>query len=272
MTKKITLILFIILSTSIYAQEEVNQILDSLKIIPTTISFHPEGDILISTSWSKEKPQYLLVITRPEGNIKIDTLSAQRPNRSIFSKDGEYLVHNYRDEISGKFYTAKRKYNSPDDIGAPVLISEKLFVDNMYYYYMHDNQDFYYYTYVRKNRSEGGLLYSKFENGRYQKPQMIHPDRDNAVAYSPLLLNDNTMIFAQHGVKDDTNQGIHYSIKNDKGTWSAPKVLEEIPMSNVITHYNENEISFLVAKTARLKFYEKKEIMNMIKEKRYVKD
>ncbi|SHE99928.1 hypothetical protein SAMN05444278_11212 [Psychroflexus salarius] len=267
MKKTILLILLIILNTSLCAQEEVNRLLDSLKIIPTTISFHPEGDILISTSWSREKPQYLMVITKPEGKINIDTLSSQRPNRSVFFKDGAYLVHNYRDEVSGKFYTAKRKYNSPDDIGAPVLISEALFVDNMYYYFMDDNQDFYYYTYVRENRAEGGLLYSKFENGRYQKPQMIHPDRKNAVAYSPLLLNDKTMIFAQHGVKDDTNQGIHFSIKNDEGQWSAPEVLEEIPMSNVITYYNENEISFLVAKTARLKLYQKKYIMEMIKEK-----
>jgi hypothetical protein len=267
MKKNILLISFIILNTSLCAQEEVNRLLDSLHIIPTTISFHPEGDILISTSWSREKPQYLLVITQAEGMTKIDTLSSNRPNRSVFSRDGEYLVHNFLDEVSDKFYTAKRKYNSPDDIGVPVLISEALFVDNMYYYYMHDNQDIYYYTYVRENRSLGGLLYSKFENDRYQKPQMIHPDRENAVAYSPLLLNDNTMIFAQHGVKDENYQGIHYSIKNDKGQWSEPEVLEEIPMSNVITYYNENEISFLVAETARLELYKKKEIMEMIKEK-----
>src|SRR6056297_122434 len=113
MKKTILLISFIILNTSLYAQEEVNRLLDSLKIIPTTVSFHPEGDILISTSWSRGKPQYLLVITKPKGSINIDTLSTQRPNRSAFSEDGEYLIHNFRDEVSGDFYTVKRKYDGP---------------------------------------------------------------------------------------------------------------------------------------------------------------
>jgi hypothetical protein len=268
MKKTLTFLLIIFLYTTTYAQEEVNRLLDSLKIIPTTISFHPEGDILISTAYNRsDKSQHLLLITNPEGKVNIDTLSTSRPNRSAFSEDGEYLIHNFRDDVSGDFYTVKRKYDGPENIGAPYYLSERLFVDNMYYYFMDDDQDFYYYTYVRGNRSLGGLLYSKFENGRYQKPQMIHPDRENAVAYSPLLLNDNTMIFAQHGVKDETNQGIHYSIKNDKEQWSEPEVLEEIPMSNVITYYNENEISFLVTETARLKLYKKEDIMQMIKEK-----
>jgi len=89
MTRKITLILFIILNTSLYAQEEVNRLLDSLKIRPMTISFHPEGDILISTAYNRsDKSQYLLLITNPAGKVNIDTLSTSRPNRSAFSEDG----------------------------------------------------------------------------------------------------------------------------------------------------------------------------------------
>ena len=207
----------------------------------------------------------MLAITQAEGMTKIDTLGSNRPNRSVFSRDGEYLLHNFLDEVSDKFYTAKRKYNGPDDIGPPVLISEALFVDNMYYYYMDGNQDFYYYTYVHENRPEGGLLYSKFENGRYQKPQMIHPDRENAVAYSPLLLNDNTMIFAQHGIKDDTYRGIHFSIKNDEGQWSEPELLEEIPMSNVITYFDDDTVGFLRASDSRVVIMSKDELYKMIK-------
>jgi len=251
-------------SLSIASQQRVNHLLDSLEIVPTTISFHPRGDILISTSWSKEEPQYLLLISQAEGKVKIDTLSSQRPNRSVFSTNGEYLIHNYQDEVSGNFHTAKRKYNAPDDIGPPVLISKELFADNMYYYFMDENQDFYYYTFVRENRSEGGLLYSKFENGYYQKPEMIHPDRDNAVAYSPLLLDEKTMIFAQHGIEDDTYRGVHYSLKDQAGQWSEPKLLSEIPMSDVITFYKQDTVAFLVAKDYRLKFLSKSTIKEMI--------
>ena len=250
-----------------FAQDKVNKILDSLNINPITISFHPKGDILISTSYNQsDKSQYLLLITDREKEIRIDTLSSSRPNRSVFSSDGEYLVHNVLDDVSDNFYTLKRKYNGPDDIGAPYNLSERLFVDIMYYYFMDEKQDFYYYTYNGKNRAEGGLLYAKFENGDYQKPKSIHPDRENAVAYSPLLLDDDTMIFAQHGVEDDTFEGIHFSLKNEDGKWSKPVKLKEIPMSNVISYYDQDKIAFLVAKTSRLKFFDKDEILSMIKQ------
>lgn len=268
MKKIILLISFIILNTSLYAQEEVNHLLDSLKIIPTTISFHPKGDILISTAYDRsDKSQYLLLITKPEGKVNIDTLSSSRPNRSAFSEDGEYLIHNFRDEVSGDFFTVKRKYDGPENIGAPYYLSERLFVDNMYYYFMDARQNFYYYTYDRENRGDGGLLYSKFENGRYQKPQIIHPDRENAVAYSPLLLDDETMIFGQHGVKDNSTNGIYFSRKNKEHQWSRPQLLKAIPMSDVITYYGKNKIAFLVAETYRLKFYDKDEIVNLIQTK-----
>jgi len=248
--------------------QDINQLLDSLKISVTTISFHPKGDILISTGYNREeKSQYLLLISDKQGLLSIDTLQADRPNRSAFSKEGEYIVYNFRDPISKEFYTVKRKYNGPGDIGSPFYISERLFTDNMYYYFMDENEDFYYYTYVRENRSEGGLLYSKFENGKYQKPQIIHPDRENAVAYSPLLLDDNTMIFAQHGIKDDTYRGVHFSKKNDKGKWSEPILLESIPMSDVITYYTDEKVAFLVAETYTLKFYDKSHLLSLIDDK-----
>ena len=271
MKKILIIMMFCLTKQTLKAQEQINSLLDSLNINPITISFHPEGDILISTAYNRsDKSQYLLLITKPEGKVNIDTLSTSRPNRSAFSSDGEYLVHNFQDEVSVEFYTVKRKYDGPQNIGAPYYLSERLFVDNMYYYFMDDHQDFYYYTYNGENRAEGGLLYSKFENGDYQKPQVIHPDRENAVAYSPLLLNDKTMIFAQHGVTDDTYEGIHFSLKNEDGKWSKPIKLKEIPMSNVISYYNQDKIAFLVAKTGRLRFFDKDQIISMIKENKEV--
>ena len=265
MKKILIIMMFCLTKQTLKAQEQINSLLDSLNINPITISFHPEGDILISTAYNRsDKSQYLLLITKPEGKVNIDTLSTSRPNRSAFSSDGEYLVHNFQDEVSVEFYTVKRKYDGPQNIGVPYYLSERLFVDNMYYYFMDDHQDFYYYTYNRENRSDGGLLYAKFENGEYQKPQMIYPDRENAVAYSPLLLDDKTMIFTQHGVSDDTFEGIHFSLKNKEGKWSDPVMLEVIPMSNVITSYDKNTVAFLVAKTGRLRFYDKSKIMFMI--------
>jgi|GEM_PF-6708436 len=272
MKKLLIIMIFCLANQTLEAQEQINSLLDSLNINPITISFHPKGDILISTSYNQsDKSQYLLLITNREKDIRIDTLSSSRPNRSVFSSDGEYLVHNVLDDVSNNFYTLKRKYNGPDDIGAPYNLSERLFVDNMYYYFMDEKQDFYYYTYNRENRAEGGLLYAKFENGDYQKPQVIHPDRENAVAYSPLLLDADTMIFAQHGVEDDSFEGIHFSLKNEEGQWSKPVMLNDIPMSNVISHYDQDKIAFLVAKTSKLKFFDKDEILSMIKQNEKLK-
>ena len=252
-----------------FAQDKVNKILDSLNINPITISFHPKGDILISTSYNQsDKSQYLLLITDREKEIRIDTLSSSRPNRSVFSTDGEYLVHNVLNDVSNNFYTLKRKYNGPDDIGVPYNLFERLFVDNMYYYFMDEKQDFYYYTYNGENRAEGGLLYAKFENGDCQKPQMIFPDRENAVAYSPLLLDDDTMIFAQHGVVDDSFEGIHFSVKNKEGKWSDPVKLDDLPMSNVLSYYDQDKIAFLVAKTGRLRFFDKDQVISMVNQSR----
>lgn len=268
MKKLLFLLLFLTTYLNVYSQEKINGILDSLNISISTISFHPEGDILISTGLNqKDMSQYLLVITKSEGTIQIDTLASQRPNRSAFSQDGEYLIHNYLDEVSDEFYTVKRKYDNPNNIGAPFYLSESLFTDNMYYYFMDAHQNFYYYTFVRENRSEGGLLLSKFENGKYQKPEILFPDRENAVAYSPLLLDDKTMVFAQHGIIDDTFRGIHYSLKDDSGEWSEPKLLSEIPMSNVITYYDKETVAFLVAKNNRIQFYDKANLLSIIQKR-----
>ena len=94
--------------------------------------------------------------------------------------------------------------------------------------------------------------------------KMIYLDRDNSLAFSPLLFNDQTMNFTQHGIRDNSTDGIYFSIKDNSGNWSASELLDDIPMSDVITYYTEDKIAFF-AKTYRLTFYDTTEISEMIK-------
>lgn len=265
--------LFILLATSLSlnAQQSdlrINEVLDSLQMNPITISFHPEGEVLINTSKriNNNTDWDLMVLSDIEaGQVSIDTIPATDVNRAAFSRGGRYLIHNTKDLVSDSWKTVKRRYYGNGKAGSPVDLSQALFRDGMFYYYFMDEQEnFYYYQYVRENRPEGGVLFSAFENGRYLKPQMIHPDRPNAVAYSPYLLDDHTMIFAQHGIKDRTYRGIHYSVKDEDGKWSAPALLPDVPMSNVVTYYDDDTVAFLSAENSRVFTMSRDELFKMI--------
>lgn len=98
--KKLILLFALSLAIPYAKAQDINRLLDSLKIRVTTISFHPDGDILISTGLNRDDmSQYLILLTENDGKLKIDTLRAIRPNRSAFSKGGEYIVYNFKDPI-----------------------------------------------------------------------------------------------------------------------------------------------------------------------------
>ncbi|HKK75661.1 MAG TPA: hypothetical protein VJ953_11360 [Saprospiraceae bacterium] len=108
--------------SSLVQAQVINDFLDQYGINPVTISFHPSGDALVSTSLDQsDLSQYLLLISKEQGTFRVDTLETSRPNRSAFSRGGEYLVYNYFDPVSGDFYTAKRKYDGVEDIGPPIF-------------------------------------------------------------------------------------------------------------------------------------------------------
>lgn len=206
----------------------------------------------------------MYMISQNEQGWQLDTLPVDDPNRAAFSKGGEYIIYNTFDPLSREQYTIKRKFDGKDKFGSPFYLSQQLMLDNMYYYFMDEEENFYYYTFVRKDRSQGGLFLSAFENGRYQKPQQIYPDRENAVAYTPLILDEETMLFTQHGIKDNSTNGTYFALKEGE-KWSDPILLEEIPFSNVITYYDEDTVAFLLAETARVKLYPKAELLALIK-------
>ncbi len=259
------ILLLLVLHVHTNSAQRINEVIDSLGISIMTFSFHPDGEVIISTGYNREDgSQYLLLISDLDKPVAtVDTLADNRPNRSAFSIDGRYLLYNIIDKMSDTQYTVKRWYYGDGKFGPPFYISEQLFLDNMYYYYMDDEENIYYYTFFREDRSRGGLLLSRFENGRYQKPEMIFPDRPNAVAFSPYLMDEETMLFVQHGVKDRTTDGVYYSIKEgDK--WKDPVRLETLPYCPVISQVNDKTLALLESGSANIIFRDKQVLMDQI--------
>ncbi|NBC07465.1 MAG: hypothetical protein GVY26_09760 [Bacteroidetes bacterium] len=99
--KQLSAIVLTLLTFPLYAQvssdHPINEVMDKYDIKATTISFHPNGACLISTSLDREEnTQYLLLIDHYQDMdaVKIDTLETRRPNRSAFSEASPSLWFN----------------------------------------------------------------------------------------------------------------------------------------------------------------------------------
>jgi len=229
------------------SEHPINKVLEEYNIRVTTISFHPNGECLISTGLNRnDRSQYLLLLKDwNTDSVQIDTLEDRRPNRSAFSEDGSYLYYNITDPISEEgSYTIRRSY-SKGKFGHPEYISLDLKAPTMYYYWIDDDQSIYYYIWFgRDSEIPNGLYYSAEKNGKYSDRELILPDRENAVAFSPLLLNDDLMIFFQHGKKDNSTNGAYYSKRAD-GKWGKPIRIEELPYGASFTYDGPDKIAFI---------------------------
>ncbi|MEM8585298.1 MAG: hypothetical protein AAGF87_13550 [Bacteroidota bacterium] len=243
--------------------QSINQVLDSLGLEPYTVSFHPAGFVLIAEYSRDTDESFLILVHQNPSQTSIDTLQVSGVNQAVYSKYGTYVLYNSVDPLSSETYTIKRRFYPSGQFGFPVYVSQQLFLDNMGYYSMDGNETLYFYTHQEGDPSKSGMFLSHFENGRYQPPELIIADRDNAVAYSPQILQKDTLIFAQHGVVDQTPNGVYYAFK-DGDSWSEPVRLADLPFSHIITYYDEKTLAFLLDQHSRIALFTKKEILQMI--------
>lgn len=267
--KQLSVIVLTLLTFPLYAQvssdHPINGVMDKYDIKATTISFHPNGACLISTSLNREEnTQYLLLIDHYQDMdaVKIDTLETRRPNRSAFSEDGSYIVYNVLDGISDG-YTVRRTYED-GQFGPPECISLSLDAGSMYYYSIDADQTLYYYIWFgRDSEFPNGLYVSETnEDGRYVDRELILGDRPNAVAFSPLLLSPGLMVLFQHGKIDKSTNGAYYLRKEDDTWGTDPVRIEELPYAACFTYVDEETIGFL--KGGRLQTVDKKQLMAWI--------
>jgi hypothetical protein len=242
---------------SAYSQSEkdINDFLEQNNIAPQTISMHPNGTIIISSSYNRERENNYLIHVRglnqtniDQRELILDTLDVNRPSRSAFSKNGKYIIYN---EIDEEQRTLLRSYDGLDNLGSEINLSEATGYDAMYYYSLQDST-FLFYTYVEEDHPDNGVHVSTFNGTNLSQSRLLFPDGSNRVFFSPLLLDSSTMILAAYGQDDSSTNGVYIS-KRVNGSWQYPDLLKDVPYgysfdwvdSNTVMYYTSGSVKFL---------------------------
>lgn len=239
-------LLLVLFHVPIKAQTEgeINAFLQEYDISPQTISIHPDGALLISSSYNRELKNNFLIHATGIGSesIQIDTLDVNRPTRSAFSKDGNYILYN---EIEETQKTVVRSYGGLNNIGPEFNLTQETGFDAMYYYSLQDSI-FAFYTYVTEESPQNGVYISLFDGAGASKPEQLFQNGNNRVFFSPLLLNESTMILAAHGQEDNSTNGVYISRK-DEGVWAYPKQLVDIPYGYSFDWVDDETIMYITS-------------------------
>jgi hypothetical protein len=138
----------------------------------------------------------------------------------------------------------KRNYED-GQFGIPEFFSVQLDAPSMYYYSMVANGDFYTYLWVgRESDVPSGLYVFEKEGESYKKPLLLLADGRNNVPFSPLMIDAETLIFAQHGKEDDSLKGIYY-MKKEKDSWTEERLLQSVPYGYSFSFIDDHTIGYL---------------------------
>lgn len=230
--------------------QDINAILDSNSIVPQMISYHPEGELFISTKSNAATKSKLLHITNlNEDPVSIDTLDfGYYLNISKLANDGDHLLYSFLDSTNRERKTYKRTYKN-GEFSEPIDIKAATGIETLTYFMVDADEHIYYYTY---SAEPSGLYLTTFENGTYTKPELLIPNKPNLVPFSPYLIDEQTMILAQHGRDDLSVNGIYVSLKSGN-TWNEPQKLEGLPYGwSLGPGLNEGEIIYLTGDERRI--------------------
>jgi hypothetical protein len=114
-------------------------------------------------------------------------------------------------------------FTKPKNIGTPVN-SDKFEAQQT----IADNGTIYYTGYVEGKRWNRGIIRSRFENGRYQNPEIfgepINIIDTNAVDYTPFISEDESFLLFCSNRNDVTQEDcrIYICFKDSKDNWSEP--------------------------------------------------
>jgi hypothetical protein len=253
----LTILTIFALHMPTYSQSEkdINDFLEQKNIGLQTVSLHPNGTILISSSYNRESENNYLIHVRGlnqsnlnQREVTLDTLDVNRPSRSAFSKNGKYIIYN---EIDDGQRTLLRSYDGIDNLGEEINLTEATGYDAMYYYSLQDST-FLFYTYVEEDHPDNGVHVSTFDGTALSQSRLVFPNGNNRVFFSPLLLDSSTMILAAHGQEDSSTNGVYIS-KRVNGSWQYPDLLKDLPYgysfdwvdSNTVMYYTSGSVKFL---------------------------
>ena len=248
----ISLVVILIAISSESRAQSINEVIEQYDLSPQMISYHPEGEWIMSTRSEGDNPFLLLRIDGIEmAETEIDTLDyGYYLNISKLSNDGDQLLYGFLDTLGtdSQRRTYLRTYEN-DTFGEPLDFREKTGLNALTYFMIDEPGNVYFYTYGMDPK---GIYKIEKDAEGYGEPELLIANRPNFVPFSPLLIDENTMLLAQHGQGDNSVNGIYVSKKGNNG-WSTPKKLEGLPYGWSLGFGEDNDIVYLVAETRKVK-------------------
>jgi hypothetical protein len=242
--------------------QDINTYLDKYKLYPNMISQHPDGEWFLSTKPIESGTPELVKIT-PESptEAKIDTLDyGFYLNISKLSNDGDHLLYAFADTIQDVRKTYMRPYKN-GELGEPLDFRALTGLKSLTYFMIDKVDNVYFYSYSKSPKGIYRVL--KQENGRYSEAELLIPKRPDLVPFSPLLLDDKTMLMAIHGEDDQSTNGIYVSKKTDN-TWAKTLKIEDMPYGWSLGFDKDGHVIYINAKTRRIEKYSQNTIRQAI--------
>lgn len=261
--KKTILLSICFLVMKVVTSQDINTYLDKYKLYPNMISQHPDGEWFLSTKPVKSGTPELVKITPVSlTEAKIDTLDyGFYLNISKLSNDGDHLLYAFADTIQDVRKTYMRPYKN-GELGKPTDFRALTGLESLTYFMVDKDENVYFYSYSKQPK--GIYRVMKQEGGSYSEAELIIPKRPDLVPFSPLLLDEKTMLMAIHGEEDKSTQGIYVSWKT-KDNWQKPVKLKYWPYGWSLGFDQDGNIIYLNAKTRRIESFDKKATMTTIK-------
>ncbi|TKS55720.1 hypothetical protein [Mesohalobacter halotolerans] len=262
MKLKLLLAEILLLVNSVAPAQNINNYLDQYQIIPQMISQHPNGEWFISANSKGTTPQLFKLTPINEEEAKIDTLDyGFYLNISKLSNDGDHLLYAFADTIQDVRKTYLRTYEN-GQFSEPVDFRKMTGLKALTYFMVDKNENVYFYTYAKDPKGLYRIM--KTDEDRYGKAELLLPNRSNYVPFSPLLLDEKTMLLAQHGVDDQSVNGIYVSQKT-AGKWQTPVKIEDWPYGWSLGFDKNGDIIYINAQTRRTEYYKLEEVQKTLK-------
>jgi hypothetical protein len=226
------------------------------------ISQHPDGEWFLSTKPVESGTPELVKITPiSPTKAKIDTLDyGFYLNISKLSNDGDQLLYAFADTIQDVRKTYMRSYKN-GKLGEPVDFRALTGLESLTYFMIDKDDNVYFYSYSKTPKGIYSVM--KQEDGSYSEAELIIPKRPDLVPFSPLLLDENTMLMAIHGEDDQSTNGIYVS-KKTENTWSKPTKIEDMPYGWSLGFDKNGHVIYINAKTRRIEKYSQNAIRQAI--------
>jgi hypothetical protein len=141
------------------------------------------------------------------------------------------------------------------ELGEPTDFRALTGLESLTYFMIDKDDNVYFYSYSKQPK--GIYRVMKQEDGSYSEAELIISKRPDLVPFSPLLLDENTMLMAIHGEEDKSTNGIYVSRKT-KDNWQKPVKLKDWPYGWSLGFDKDKNIIYINTRTRRIERFDPK--------------